>query len=95
MRRGKALCRARTSVDRVACWWKCCAARGEIARTDSQSLTGRDEGAPAPPWQDIDAEAAQSSTNGAREAGASAKLGLEAHEHGAATVVTETIDWAQ
>ena len=37
----------------------------------------------------VDAEAAQSSTNGAREAGASAKLGLEADEHGAATVVTE------
>ena len=37
----------------------------------------------------VDAEAAQSSTNGAREAGASAKLGLEADEHGTATVVTE------
>ena len=37
----------------------------------------------------VDAEAAQSSTNGAREAGASAKICLEAHEHGVATVVTE------
>eukprot|EP00959_Pyramimonas_sp_CCMP1952_P007069 147736-Pyramimonas_sp.AAC.1 len=46
MRRGKALCRARASVNRVACWWKCCAARGEIARTDSRSLAGRDEGSP-------------------------------------------------
>ena len=49
MRRGKALRRARASVDRVACWLKCCAARSEIACTDTQSLAGRDEGAPAPP----------------------------------------------
>ena len=75
-------------VDRNACW-KSWAARSAIARTDAQRFAGRDEHTPAPPQRHVDAEAAQSSTNGAREAGASAKLGPEAREHGVATVVTD------
>ena len=71
------------------CWRICSIALANVGRTDAQSLAGRDEHTPAPPQRHVDAEAAQSSTNGAREAGARAKLGLEAHEHGAATVVTE------
>jgi hypothetical protein len=73
----------------ATCGWKCCAAKCALTRTDAQSLAGSDEHTPTPPQRHVDAEAAQSSTNGAREAGASAKLGPEAHEHGAATVVTE------
>eukprot|EP00973_Karenia_brevis_P095077 12425571-Karenia_brevis.AAC.1 len=61
MRRGKALCGLRAKVG---------TARGGFTRTDAQSLAGRDKGAPAPPQRHVDAEAAQSSTNGAREAGA-------------------------
>ena len=71
------------------CWRICSIALANVGRTDAQSLAGRDEHTPAPPQRHVDAEAAQSSTNGAREAGASAKLGLEADEHGAATVTTE------
>ena len=71
------------------CWRICSIALANVGRTDAQSLAGRDEHTPAPPQRHVDAQAAQSSTNGAREAGASAKLGLEAHERGVATVVTE------
>ena len=48
MRRSEALCGARASVDRAACWWKSCAARCAITRTDAQSLAGSDEHTPAP-----------------------------------------------
>ena len=71
------------------CWRICSIALANVGRTDAQSLAGRDEHTPAPPQRHVDAEAAQSSTNGVREAGASAKICLEAHEHGVATVVTE------
>ena len=71
------------------CWRICSIALANVGRTDAQSLAGRDEHTPAPPQRHVDAQAAQRSTNGAREAGASAELRFEADEHGGSTVVME------
>ena len=62
----------------AGCCWRiaCSISLTTVGRTDAQSLAGRDESAPAPLKRHVNAEAAQSSTDGAREAGASPKLGL-------------------
>ena len=62
---------------------------GAIARAHTQSFARGDEGTPTPPQRHFYTQAEQGSPDGSPKAGASPKLGLEAHEHCAATVVTE------
>ena len=76
----KALCGLRASVG---------TARGGFTRTDAQSFAGREKSAPAAPEWRVNAEAAQSSTNGAREAGARAEFVFQTAKHNAAVVAAE------
>ena len=84
----------RVILDTWCCWprcWRiaCSIALTTVGRADTQSLAGRDEGAPVSSQRHVDAETAERSPDGSSEAGRRAELVLYADEHDDAAVVAE------